>query len=244
MKDKQLTTLQEELQVLPSYSDPVKKLNQEGIKNLSNRELIAVLLDKRNGDRVSRADQLLNNADGLRSLTQAVFLEDRGRYDARQAETYLPLPKLTPLELARLEATIELACRVNSATSQKRTLIQSPEDVAKLVMNEMKFLDKEVFRAIALNTKNHVLDITDISVGSLNATIVHPRELFKVLIRKSAAAVVVVHNHPSGDPSPSKEDREMTRRLVDSGKLLGIEVLDHIVIGDNKYSSLKELGYI
>ncbi|MCL6614990.1 MAG: DNA repair protein RadC, partial [Firmicutes bacterium] len=114
--------------------------------------------------------------------------------------------------------------------------------VSGLVMEEMRFLDREQFRIILLDAKNHVLGIRVVSVGSLSSSIVHPREIFKEAIARSSAAIILVHNHPSGDPTPSHEDIEVTRRLVEAGRLLGIEVLDHVVVGDNRYVSFKEKG--
>jgi DNA repair protein RadC len=111
-------------------------------------------------------------------------------------------------------------------------------------MEEMRYLKKEYFKTVQLNIKNQVLTVEDISVGSLNASIVHPREVFQGPIRRSSAAIILVHNHPSGDPVPSKEDIDVTKRLCEAGKLLGIDVLDHIIIGDGVFTSFKEKGMI
>jgi len=122
--------------------------------------------------------------------------------------------------------------------------IKSPEDAAALVMEEMRHYDKEYFCALLLNTKNQVLARETISIGTLNYSATHPRELFKAAIRRSAAGIIVVHNHPSGDPEPSRQDIEVTDRLIEAGKIIGIEVLDHLVIGDNRFVSLKANGLI
>lgn len=111
-------------------------------------------------------------------------------------------------------------------------------------MEELRYKKKEYFKVLLLNTKNHVISREEVSVGSLNASIVHPREIFAVPLRKSAASVILVHNHPSGDPSPSQEDLEVTRRLVDAGSILGIAVRDHIIIGDGCFFSFKEKGLL
>jgi DNA repair protein RadC len=111
-------------------------------------------------------------------------------------------------------------------------------------LSDMQFLDREHFKSITLNTKNIVLAIDTVSIGNLNSSPVHPRELFKLPIKRSGAAVIVSHNHPSGDPTPSKEDIEVTKRLAEAGKLLGIDIYDHIIIGSQKYVSLKEQGII
>jgi DNA repair protein RadC len=110
-------------------------------------------------------------------------------------------------------------------------------------MEELRYLDREVMRLLILDTKHQVIATPIVSVGTLNASMVHPREIFKDCIRRSAAAVIVVHNHPSGDPSPSSDDIQVTKRLRRAGEILGIDVLDHIIIGDNRFVSLKEEGF-
>lgn len=218
---------------LPEDLRPRERLLSAGPQALTNGELLAILLGT--GTLKETAMDLANrllHRGGLRFLTEAT-VEDLRSFKG------LGLAKAT-----QIKAAVELGRRIASTSPESRPSIGSPEDVSRLVMEEMRFLDKEHFRAIALNTKNQVLGIENISIGSLSSSIVHPRELFKALIRKSAAAVVLIHNHPSGDPTPSKEDREITRRIVEAGKLLGIEVLDHVIIGDNRYTSLKELGYV
>ncbi|OPX92134.1 MAG: hypothetical protein A4E52_00136 [Pelotomaculum sp. PtaB.Bin013] len=111
-------------------------------------------------------------------------------------------------------------------------------------MAEMRFLDREHFRVMLLNTKNQVLRIETVSIGTLSSSQVHPRELFKFAVKNSAAAIILVHNHPSGEPTPSREDIDITGRLADAGKIMGIEVLDHIIIGDGKFVSFKEKGLL
>lgn len=123
-------------------------------------------------------------------------------------------------------------------------MIKTPEDAAGLVMEEMRHLDREHFRALLLNAKNQVIGQEIISIGTLNSSAVHPRELFKNAIKRSAAAIILIHNHPSGDPSPSREDLEVTRRLIEVGHIIGIEILDHLIIGDNRFSSLKAKGFM
>jgi DNA repair protein RadC len=127
--------------------------------------------------------------------------------------------------------------------SAERKRISSPQDVFNVVQGFLEDADREYFMILTLNTKNHINGVNVVSVGSLNASLVHPREVFKAAILGNAAAIILVHNHPSLDPSPSTEDLEITRRLVEAGKLLGIEVLDHVVIG-NSWVSLKERGVL
>ncbi|MPN46980.1 hypothetical protein SDC9_194579 [bioreactor metagenome] len=146
---------------------------------------------------------------------------------------------------AQIKAIAELARRLYSNVyNVNKYKITQPKDAANLLMNDMRFLKKEYLKVILLNTKNEVISIETISIGSLNASITHPRETFISAIRKSAASIILAHNHPSGDPSPSSEDISLTNRIRESGKLLGIELLDHIIIGDLKYVSLKEQGIL
>jgi DNA repair protein RadC len=141
-------------------------------------------------------------------------------------------------------AAVEIGRRIANLNYQDRYVIRSPEDGANYVMNDMGFLSQEHFVCLYLNTKNQVLHKQTIFIGSLNASIVHPREVFREALKRSAASIICLHKHPSGDPAPSREDIEVTKRLVECGKMIGIEVLDHLIIGENKFVSLKEKGYL
>lgn len=141
-------------------------------------------------------------------------------------------------------AAVELGRRVYSASSEERYKIRSPKDAAAYVMTDLSGLQQEHFVALFLNVKNEVLHRQTIFIGGLNTSIVHPRELFKEAVRRSAASVIVMHNHPSGNPTPSEEDVLVTKRLVKAGEILGIQLLDHIIIGEYNFVSLKEKGYI
>jgi len=159
------------------------------------------------------------------------------------AEDLVSCEGVGPAAAARLLGSLELGRRAALRVSAKRPLVTGPEDVVRLCAPQLRGSDREHFWALALNTKNQLLRIIEVSVGSLNASIVHPRELFKEAVRLSAASVVVVHNHPSGDPTPSGADIQLTRRLVKAGDVLGIEVMDHVVIGDSgEHASLRDLG--
>jgi len=148
-----------------------------------------------------------------------------------------------PASAARLLASLELSRRASMRGDDGRPVISGPDDVARVCGPQMRGLDREHFWALALNTKNQLLRTIEVSIGSLNASIVHPRELFKDAVKVSAASIVVVHNHPSGDPTPSGADIQLTRRLVKAGDVLGIEVLDHVVIGGSgEHASLRDLG--
>jgi len=142
----------------------------------------------------------------------------------------------------QLKSILEFVRKVNTPDASKRIIIRSPKDVYELVRADMEFLEVEHFDVIGLSTKNHVIFKENISIGSLNASIVHPREAFKGLIRRSCAACILVHNHPSSDPSPSNEDILLTKKLVECGSIIGIEVLDHVIVvgAGGGYVSLKE----
>jgi DNA repair protein RadC len=144
----------------------------------------------------------------------------------------------------QIKAALELSKRIASSDGIVHHIIKSAFDVSNLMMEEMRYLKKEMFRALLLDTKNHVLKIVDVSVGSLNSSIVHPREVFSEAIKCGCNSIIFVHNHPSGDPTPSTEDIQTTQRLDSAGNILGIKVLDHIVIGDGKYVSFKDKGLI
>lgn len=178
------------------------------------------------------ASQLLKRFDGLRLLKDSTI------------EEMTAIKGIGEAKAVQLAAAMELGRRISNLTYEERYVIRSPEDCANYCMNEMRFLSQEHFVCIYLNTKNQILHKQTIFIGSLNASIVHPREVFKEALRRSAASIICLHNHPSGDPTPSREDIEVTKRLVECGRIMGIEVLDHLVIGEKKYISLKEKGYL
>ncbi len=159
------------------------------------------------------------------------------------AEDLVRCDGVGPAGAARFLSSLELSRRAAVRSSAARPVVSCAEDVVRICGPQLRGSDREHFWALALNTKNQLLRTVEVSIGSLNASIVHPRELFKDAVRLSAASVVVVHNHPSGDPTPSGADVQLTRRLVKAGDVLGIEVLDHVVIGDTgNHASLRDLG--
>lgn len=158
-------------------------------------------------------------------------------------EDLLRLPGVGPAGAARLLTCLEMSRRAAAWPAALRPVVADAADVVALCGPQMRGLDREHFWALALDTKNRLVRMIEVSVGSLDASIVHPRELFKDAVRLSAAGIVVVHNHPSGDPTPSGADLQLTRRLVRAGDVLGIELLDHVVIGDGvSYVSLRDMG--
>lgn len=161
------------------------------------------------------------------------------------AEDLTAFDGVGPAGAARFLACLELARRASAWPAGDSPVVTTPEDVVALCATQLRGLDREHFWALALSTKNRLLRMFEVSVGSLNSSIVHPRELFKEAVRLSAASIVIVHNHPSGDPTPSGADLQLTRRLARAGEVLGIEVLDHVVIGDGgAHASLRHMGVL
>lgn len=221
---------------LPVCERPYEKLEEYGPEMLSNAELLAIIIKtgSRNETSVALAQRILKQDKSNKGLA---FLHDIGLEELRR------INGIGRVKAIQIKALAELSKRMSSTyTSGKRVVIRTPEDVSKLLMEEMRHLKKEVFKVILLNAKNHMIRCMDISVGSLTASIVHPREVFSEAVKSGCAGLLFVHNHPSGDPEPSTEDVDTTLRLVDSGKILGIKVLDHVIIGDGRYVSLKEKG--
>lgn len=219
---------------VPQEERPRERVLKEGASVLSNQELIAIMLRSGTSQEsvLHLAQRLLHHFQGLRMLKDA------------SVEELMEIKGIGQAKAAEILASLELGKRISRLQLAEREAIRSPEEGAELVMDEMRFLSQEHFVCLYLNTKNEVLHRQTVFIGSLNASIVHPREVFKEAFRYSAASVICFHNHPSGDPSPSREDIEITKRLVECGKMIGIEVLDHIVIGDQKFISLKEKGYV
>ena len=161
----------------------------------------------------------------------------------------MSIPKLIGLGFSKTQATkiqsvFEVARRLETFTEEPKRKICSPKDVYAFMYHKMREQKREKFITLYLDTKNQVLKEEVISIGSLNASIVHPREVFRFALELSSASLIMIHNHPSGDPSPSREDIIVTEKLCYGGKLLGIDVLDHIIIGEGRYVSLKDEGFI
>lgn len=211
---------------------PRERLAKLGPQALSNAELLAILL--RVGvpgeNAVQVGQRLLQDLDGLPGLHRAALEEVCSQHG------------IGPAKAAQIKAAIELGRRLAVQTPEERPAIHSPAEAAELVRYEMGALEQEHLRVMLLDTRNRVLDTVEVYIGSLNSSQVRVGELFKPAIRRGAAAVIVVHNHPSGDPTPSPDDVAVTRAIVQAGKLLDIDVLDHLVIGRGRFVSLKERG--
>ncbi|WP_028543575.1 RadC family protein [Paenibacillus taiwanensis] len=222
------------LRDLPLEERPRERMMKAGAEALSHAELLAILLrtGTKNESAVLVAQRVMNRIGSLSRLADLSLIEltqIRGIGTAKALE---------------LQACLELGRRMARSRMLETASIRRPEDAAELVMESMRHLKREHFVCIYLNTKNRVLAQETISVGTLDASLVHPREVFRAAIRHGAASLICIHNHPSGDPTPSREDIEITRRLIEAGVLVGIEVLDHLIIGDNQYVSLKEQSLV
>lgn len=198
---------------------------------MSDKELLGILIGERKGEFAT--DNLMKEFATLPDLLVNSIEEE-----------LMKIKGIGSVRARQIKACYELAKRLQMSKASSISAIKSPQDAADLVMHDMRYLKKEVFKIILLNTKNHVISIEEISIGSLNASIVHPREVYAPAVKRSASGLIAVHNHPSGDPSPSLEDIETSKRLVQAGDIIGVKLLDHIIIGDGKFSSLKEKGII
>jgi DNA repair protein RadC len=217
---------------------PRERLKERGATALGDAELIAILL--RTGTKGQSAVQLAQ-----RLLKDLGSLEELARLPL---ETIAKVKGVGETKAIQLKAAFELARRLSESSRGKQAIITTPEDAAAVMREDMRTLDREHFGVLLLNTKNGLIKKCPVSRGSLNASIVEPREVFKDAIAASAASMILVHNHPSGDPTPSSEDISITKRLVKAGELLNISVLDHIILGhratgrEQDFVSLKELG--
>jgi len=227
---KQVYTVRE----LPEELRPRERLLRGGPQALSDAELVAILLGSGSPGQnaLGLAEELLVRYDSLAGLSRSHPIEVAGHRGVGEAKA------------ARLSSTWELGRRLASSAGSVRAVVRSAADVASLLLPEMRFLPEERFREIVLNAKNEVLKVIEVSVGTLNASLVHPREVYREAIRYSGASIIVAHNHPSGNVTPSREDERLTKRLASAGELIGIPLLDHVIIGDGKFLSLKEEGLI
>lgn len=222
------------LRNIPNEDRPRERLMTVGADALSHAELLAILLrtGTRSESAVLLASRILQQCGSLRGLVDmsiAELTEIRG---------------IGPAKAVQIRAGIELGRRLARSQQGELPTIRRPSDAAQIMMEELRYLKQEHFVCLYLNTKNQVILTETLSVGTLNATLVHPREVFRAAIKCSSSSLICLHNHPSGDPTPSPEDIALTRRLVEAGELVGIDVLDHLVIGDNRFISLKEQGHM
>ena len=218
---------------LPVSERPRERLQRLGVEALSAQEILALILGRGiAGESVMVTTQrLLSQFGSLKGIAGASLEE---------------LAKVRGIGLAKgaqIKAAFELTSRLEGyQDSGKREVVKTPEDVVSLLRGRLKNKKKEYFMALLLDTRNQLIRAAEISIGSLDSSIVHPREVFKEAVSSSAASVIFVHNHPSGDPEASEDDVGLTKRLAEAGEIMGIDVLDHVIIGDQKYVSLKREG--
>jgi len=218
---------------LPVSERPRERLQKFGVEALSAQEILALILGRGiAGESVMvTAQRLLSQFGGLKGLASA------------SAEELSGVKGIGLAKASQIKAAFELASRLESySESGESPLVKTPDDVVSQVRGRLKGKKKEYFLALLLDTRNRLIRVAEISVGSLDGSIVHPREVFKEAVSASAASVIFVHNHPSGDPEASEDDTGLTKRLAEAGEIMGIDVLDHIIIGDKKYLSLKREG--
>lgn len=222
------------MKALAPHDRPREKLARAGADALGDNELVAVLLGSGTAERgaLEVANGLLDAAGGLRALTRM------------SRDELAMVHGVGGARAARIQAAIELGRRALTRESAERPQFVTPAAVAAFLLPQFGAYPVERFGVVLLDTRHRLIRTRVLSVGSLDASVVHPREVFREAILAGAAAIVLFHNHPSGDPAPSHDDRALTRRLVTAGDLVGIDVLDHIVLGEGRYASMKEEGRI
>ena len=218
---------------LPPAERPRERLREHGARYLNNAELVAILL--RSGvsgeNAISQALRIIAKFDGLAGLARAEYAEIRDQHGVSDAKT------------CAIMAALELGRRIASLAPEERAGVSCPQDAANLLAAELSLLAQENLVALLLNTRNQVVARRTIYIGTVNSSTVRPAEVMRPAVRENAPSIIVAHNHPSGDPTPSPEDVAVTRDLVAAGKLLSIEVLDHLIIGSGqRFASLKERG--
>ncbi|MDR7427808.1 MAG: DNA repair protein RadC [Armatimonadota bacterium] len=217
---------------LPSEARPRERLHLVGPQALGTTELLAIVLGTGTRGRgvLPLAEHLLSAFGSLQDLSQA-RLEEIDRVQG-----------VGPAKAAALVAAFELGRRAHGPAPASRYAIRTPADAARLLLPLMRYLDREHFRTVLLNTRHEVMAIVEVAVGSLDSAPIHPREVFKEAVRRSAAALILAHNHPSGNPEPSGDDLAITERLRAAGRIVGIDVLDHLITGNGSVVSLRERG--
>jgi len=215
---------------LPLSERPRERLLKLGIEALSSQEILALILGRgiKGESVIVTAQKVLTKFGNLKNLASA------------SVEELTQIKGIGPAKAAQIKATFELGKRLEDSSSEcPKITVKSPEDAIKATKSQLKGKKKEHFLVLCLDTRNHLINTNRISIGSLDCSLAHPREVFKEAISSCAASVIFIHNHPSGDPTPSEDDIKLTKRLVEAGEIIGIEVLDHIIICDRDHLSMK-----
>jgi len=218
---------------LPASERPRERLQKFGAEALSAQEILALILGRGiAGESVMvTAQRLLSKFGSLKGVAGASL------------EEMAQIRGIGIAKASQIKAAFELANRLDGYSESDRPVLKTPDDVSALVQGRLRGKKREHFLALMLDTRNQLIKVAEISVGSLDSSIVHPREVFKEAVSASAAMVIFVHNHPSGDPEASEDDIILSRRLAEAGEIMGIDVLDHIIIGDRKFLSMKREGF-
>ena len=219
---------------LPREERPRERLQKVGVDNLSLAELLALVIERgRRGENVlAIAQNLISHFGNLAKMKEATIEE---------------LQQVNGIGFAtacKLKAAFELGEKAQTTATEYGQKIESAKDIFKLLKNDLGNKKKEHFKVLSLDSRNKLISIDNVSVGTINTNLVHPREVFKTAIQHLAVSIILVHNHPSGDTEPSEADIEITKRLIESGKIMGIDILDHIIITKNKFFSFKDKGLI
>ena len=219
---------------LPREERPRERLQKVGVDNLSLAELLALVIERgRRGENVlAIAQNLISHFGNLAKMKEATIEE---------------LQQVNGIGFAtacKLKAAFELGEKAQTTATEYGQKIESAKDIFKLLKNDLGNKKKEHFKVLSLDSRNKLISIDNVSVGTINTNLVHPREVFKTAIQHLAVSIILVHNHPSGDTEPSEADLEITKRLIKSGKIMGIDILDHIIITKNKFFSFKDKGLI
>ena len=222
------------MKTVAPHDRPREKLQRLGAATLGDNELVAIVLGhgRPNQSALDLANLLLDGIGGIEALARA------------RADDLRHLPGIGPARAAQVLAAVELGRRTLTRAGRQRMQITTPRTAAELLLPLYGNRSVEQFGVVLLDTRHRVLRTTVVSVGTLDASIVHPREIFREATAAGAAALVLFHNHPSGDPEPSPDDVKLTQRLIAAGVLMGIDVIDHVILGDVRYCSLREKGYI
>jgi DNA repair protein RadC len=217
---------------IPSSERPRERLRDHGPAALANAELLAIILRSGTAKQsvLTLAQGLLSRHGGLGGLARMSYAELKNE------------PGLGEAKAAEVRALFQLAARIQALEVGERPVIRSPQDVHALLGGEMAAFEQEHMRVLLINTRNQVLGVHEVYVGNVSSALVRPGEVFRDAVRQNAPSLIVVHNHPSGDPSPSPDDVHLTKQLVAAGQLLDIDLLDHVVLGQNRYASLQSLG--
>lgn len=220
---------------MPENEKPKEKLLTYGAETLSNSELLSIIIGSgiKGENAIELSSRILNELNDLDGILTAEYND------------IVSISGIKSGKASQIMALSELFKRFRTLKAGRKDLkITSPKDLADLLMGEMGYLNQEVLKVITLSTKNVIIESKDVFRGSLNNSIVHPREIFKRAISNHGASIIICHNHPSGDPTPSKDDINITLRIKECGRIIGIPLIDHIIIGNNKFVSLKEKGLI